>query len=219
MRERLRSLPHLLLLVLLAGCTHQAPNIQPSPEVLYQHDFEELTQGEVVSHEFEIVNQDSEAWVFSEPKTACPKCTEVELDALKLAPGESTNLRLTFNSVHTPGLFEFETILPREGRSALKFVISGQVSEIVSWEPDFIDLSEGNRQYVTIRSKRFLEGMELIGVVSTGEGLDIRPVDLEGEEQVFEIDGSALPEGEAVEALFQTNDQQVPNFPVVVIRP
>ena len=185
----------------------------------YRHDFGEITQGDVVSHEFELVNQDSEAWVFSEPKTACPKCTEVELGTTKLAPGESTKVRLTFNSVHTPGLFEFETILPRESRSELKFVISGQVSEIVTWEPDFIDLSEGDRQYVTIRSKRFLEGMELIGVVSTGEGLDIKPVDLEGEEQMFEIDGSALPEGEAVETLFQTNDPQVPNFPVVVIRP
>jgi hypothetical protein len=209
-----------LLLLFFIGCA-QAPVVAPSasPRAPERHDFGKITQGDVVSHEFEIRNQSSEAWIFSEPKTACPKCTEVELGATRLAPGESTKLKLTFNSVHTPGLFEFETVLPRESGVELGFVITGQVSEVLTWEPDFIDLSEKDVHYVTIRSKRFLEGMELVGVVSTGEGLDIRPVDLEGEEQMFEIDGSALPEGEAVEALFQTNDQQVPNFPVVVIRP
>jgi len=70
------------------------------PENLF--DFGDITEGEVVTHEFEIFNSGDEDLVISQVKASCG-CTAAQPDKDVLKSGESTKVNVTFNSARRFG--------------------------------------------------------------------------------------------------------------------
>lgn len=71
-----------------------------SPKISVQHteyDFGDIKQNAVVSHDFILTNNGGSELKILDVKASCG-CTAVEPDKKTLAPGESTKLKVTFNS-------------------------------------------------------------------------------------------------------------------------
>lgn len=70
------------------------------PELVVQnktHDFGSIATGDIVSHTFILTNNGGDALKIENVKASCG-CTAAKPDKSELAPGESTNLVVTFNS-------------------------------------------------------------------------------------------------------------------------
>lgn len=62
-----------------------------------QFDFGNITQGEVVSHEFIVKNEGTEALTIDKVKASCG-CTAAAPDVEKLNPGDSAKVKVNFDS-------------------------------------------------------------------------------------------------------------------------
>jgi len=66
------------------------------------HDFGDIVQGEKVTHTFVISNSGGDVLKISDVRASCG-CTAVKPEKNELAPGESTNLLVSFNSAGRSG--------------------------------------------------------------------------------------------------------------------
>lgn len=66
------------------------------------YDFGNITQGETVSYEYKITNNGKAPLVIEKVKASCG-CTAAEPDKNELAPGESTIIKVSFNSTGRSG--------------------------------------------------------------------------------------------------------------------
>jgi len=71
-----------------------------SPEI--SHDFGDINEGVVVTHEFEVFNSGDEDLVISKVKASCG-CTAAQPEKDVLKSGESTKIKVTFNSSRRSG--------------------------------------------------------------------------------------------------------------------
>ena len=87
-----------LFIVLLISSLSFAQLLQPKL-VLQQtsYDFGDIKQGEKVSHDFVLSNSGGDLLTISNVTASCG-CTAAAPEKNELAPGESTNLTVTFNS-------------------------------------------------------------------------------------------------------------------------
>ena len=75
------------------------------PKLLVQptsHDFGEITMGDIVTHVFILTNNGGDLLIIEKVQATCG-CTVAEPEKTELAPGESTNLEVIFNSAHRNG--------------------------------------------------------------------------------------------------------------------
>ncbi len=75
------------------------------PKLILQQDsfdFGDIKQGEKVSHTFVLSNGGGDALIISDVRASCG-CTAAAPEKKELAPGESTNLLVTFNSANRKG--------------------------------------------------------------------------------------------------------------------
>ena len=75
------------------------------PKLLVQpinHDFGTIEQGEKVTHVFVLTNNGGDLLTILNVQTSCG-CTAAKPEKNELAPGESTNLKVTFNSTGRHG--------------------------------------------------------------------------------------------------------------------
>ena len=76
------------------------------PKLILQQDsfdFGDIKQGEKVSHTFVLSNGGGDALIISDVRASCG-CTAAAPEKKELAPGESTNLLVTFNSANRKGI-------------------------------------------------------------------------------------------------------------------
>ncbi len=101
------------------------------PKILVQpteHDFGKIVQGQKVSHTFIITNNGGDLLEIINVQASCG-CTAANPEKNELAPGESTNLQVTFNSEGRHGAQKkFITIKSNDPESELlRLTISGTV--------------------------------------------------------------------------------------------
>lgn len=84
---------------LFAQPQHQGPKIF-SPNRF--HNFGDLREGQVVSHDFIIKNIGTDTLVISNVRSSCG-CTVAKLKVDKLAPGDSATVTVTFNTHNRKG--------------------------------------------------------------------------------------------------------------------
>ena len=88
-------------IVLLFGSYLMAqPKISPSEEIF---DFGNITEGDVVSHNFVITNSGTENLVIDKIRASCG-CTAADPDKNTLEPGESTKVKVSFDSKNRKGV-------------------------------------------------------------------------------------------------------------------
>lgn len=61
------------------------------------HKFDDIKEGEQLSHVFVITNSGNAPLIISDYKVACP-CTKAELPSAPIAPGQSYKMNVTFDS-------------------------------------------------------------------------------------------------------------------------
>ncbi len=88
----------IFLLIILSISFAFAQMFQPHLVVqTTSHDFGKIKSGDIVSHTFVLTNNGSDILKIEDVKASCG-CTAVKPEKNELAPGESTNLLVTFNS-------------------------------------------------------------------------------------------------------------------------
>jgi len=89
----------LFILLILAFTTINAqtkgPKIVPSEN---DFNFGDINEGEIVAHNFKIFNKGDEALTIIDVKASCG-CTAVQPEKRELKPGESTSIKVEFNSI------------------------------------------------------------------------------------------------------------------------
>ena len=103
------------------------------PKLLVQplnHDFGTIEQGETVTHVFVLTNNGGDLLTILNVQTSCG-CTAAQPEKNELAPGESTNLKVTFNSAGRQGAQKKNiTIKTNDTENPLlKLTISGTVTK------------------------------------------------------------------------------------------
>ena len=92
-----------LLIILFFTTTLFAQKAAPSISVKSDHhDFGTITEGEVVSHNYEIQNIGSSELVISQVRASCG-CTAAKPDKMNLKPNEKTLVKVEFNSENRLG--------------------------------------------------------------------------------------------------------------------
>jgi hypothetical protein len=109
------------------------------PDNMYS--FGDIVEGEVVFHEFEVFNSGDEDLLINKVKASCG-CTAAQPDENVLKPGESTKIKVSFNSARRSGLqkkyvyiFSNDKINPQYRLSFTAKVVKKEDKEEAS--PDF----------------------------------------------------------------------------------
>jgi hypothetical protein len=83
------------------GCFSQNKNITTEEKKaegdIYTHDFGQVKAGQVLTHNFEFKNETKTVLIVKDVNTSCG-CTISDVKKKKLAPGESTEIKVKFNS-------------------------------------------------------------------------------------------------------------------------
>jgi uncharacterized cupredoxin-like copper-binding protein len=105
------NLSLLILLLVFSGCgaRHHYTQAQSKPPetkeafALLTFDFGKVKEGEVLKHEFILKNETSKILNIKDVNTSCG-CTVSEVEKKNLSPGESTVIKVKFNTQGYSGL-------------------------------------------------------------------------------------------------------------------
>ncbi len=178
---------YIILFIVLTVSLYAQPKIVFSEE---EYDFGNINQGDVVSHEYVIKNEGTENLILENIKATCG-CTAAQPDKRELKPGESTKLKVTFDSAGRKGIqkkyvyvFSNDTERPQvrlsfvtkilfEGELDAKVVQQPQISLSIN-EIDFGKVVEGEIKTTQISiANRGKTDLHIRGVVSTCECFEL----------------------------------------------
>ncbi len=91
----MKKLSVLVFLFSIISCSQVIGPKISAPQT--QHDFGKITQGDVVSHDFIIINTGGDTLVIEEVRAGCG-CTAVSPEKKSLLPGEQTKILVSFDS-------------------------------------------------------------------------------------------------------------------------
>lgn len=78
------------------------------------HDFGTMTEGEIVTYDFEYKNAGNKEILITNAKGSCG-CTVPQWDTDPIAPGETGTMNVTFNSKGKPGYNEKKVLITTSG--------------------------------------------------------------------------------------------------------
>jgi hypothetical protein len=87
--------------ILFAGVVMAQPAMKISEDV---HDFGEIIEGKMASHEFQITNTGNQPLIISNVQPSCG-CTSPHWTKEAIMPGKSGAVKATYNSAGRPGVF------------------------------------------------------------------------------------------------------------------
>lgn len=133
-----------------------------SPKVSVQqlsYDFGNILQGKTVSHDFVVANNGGDLLVIEKVSASCG-CTAAEPDKKELAPGESTKIKVSFNSTGRIGKQEKNVFVYTNDpeNKEIKFTFSGNI----------VDNPEGEKKIEQAKI-HFSESQYDFGVVKEGK--------------------------------------------------
>jgi len=160
----------LLLLAVVVNAQLKGPQIY-SPESEYS--FGDIVEGSVVSHNFKIINKGEEELYLIKVNSTCG-CTVAKPAKEKLQPGESTKIRVTFNSTGRSGrqkkfinVFNNDRANTRYRLSILANVVSKEQANGKPQKTARISVDENQHNFGTTKEGTVL-GWDL-GIKSTGD--------------------------------------------------
>jgi uncharacterized cupredoxin-like copper-binding protein len=98
-----------------------------------EYDFGNIEQGKVVTHNFILVNNGGDSLKIFDVHASCG-CTAAKPDKTELAPGESTNIKVDFNSAGKSGKQEKYVYVKTNDSSTpeIKFKFIGNVLDVTN---------------------------------------------------------------------------------------
>jgi hypothetical protein len=174
-------------LILIAGAAYAGPKIS-SPEPIY--DFGELSNTEVVPHDFVIKNSGDAPLIISDVKTSCG-CTVATMDKKTLNPGEETvvsaTLKLSGEGPRTKDISVMSND-PDSPTYILKF--TGSAVAAIKYEPNTLDFGQ-----VLDDEPKELK----LKIFSALDGLTFNITDLSLNQDFLEASYETLEEGKSYE--------------------
>ncbi|MEN8191490.1 MAG: DUF1573 domain-containing protein [Bacteroidota bacterium] len=171
-----------LLVIFLVSYSISAQFVGPKISVSEkEYDFGTIVEGAIVSHEFYITNEGTSELNIMKVKASCG-CTVAKPKEDKLEPGESTILKVTFNSTHKRGKRKNYVTIYTNDKTNEKFKIlttakvldRQEQSDEIKNAPAVV-LSKLNHDFGTVEEGSVLE-LDII-VKNNGKGnLEIRKV-------------------------------------------
>jgi hypothetical protein len=153
-----------------------------------EFDFGTIEQGKVATHNFILVNNGGDLLKITEVHASCG-CTAAKPDKNELAPGESTNIKVEFNSAGREGKQEKWIYVKTNDTSnpELKFKFTGNVSvaaEVITnsltpqlvfteTQHDFGKVKEGQTVDYTFKFKNSGKGILDVTNISTSCGCTV----------------------------------------------
>lgn len=131
------------------------------------YDFGTVLEGTVVSHTFVLTNSGDTALSISGVQTTCG-CTTAALAKSTLAPGESVDLTVHFNTAHYQGQVQ-KTVYVRSDDPAspqLTLSLAGTVTKLQSYQISAGDLSDLFYLLIDLRSADAYTAAHLMGAIS-----------------------------------------------------
>lgn len=128
-----------LLLALL--CVFSGANAEVL--VVDTFNFGTITEGELLKHDFQLINTESYPVVVQQFNAECG-CLAVSAQGRTLAPGESLSIPVEFDSTGFAGPIKrsIEVETTNQSNPQLRFVLTGKVDSRVTFSPDRIDFGE-----------------------------------------------------------------------------
>ncbi|MCB9262090.1 MAG: DUF1573 domain-containing protein [Flavobacteriales bacterium] len=93
-----------------------------------EHDFGTITQGDVVSHTFKFVNEGKAPLIISSISTPCGCTTPKFPQNTPIAPGESGEIVVSFNSAHKSGPQPKTLVISHNGEEPISISITSYVN-------------------------------------------------------------------------------------------
>ena len=87
--------------ILFAGVVMAQPAMKISEDI---HDFGEIVEGKMASHEFQVTNTGNQPLIISNVQPSCG-CTSPHWTKEAIMPGKSGSVKATYNSAGRPGVF------------------------------------------------------------------------------------------------------------------
>jgi uncharacterized cupredoxin-like copper-binding protein len=153
-----------------------------------EYDFGTIEQGKIASHNFTLVNNGGDILKITDVHASCG-CTAAKPDKDELAPGESTNIKVDFNSTGKMGKQEkFVYVKTNDpNNQELKFKLTGNVLEVSNvkdnavspqlyfyeTQHDFGTVKEGHVVDYTFKFKNSGKGILEVKDVSTSCGCTV----------------------------------------------
>jgi hypothetical protein len=131
----IRNLSILLVCLSYAACA-QIVGPKASAQQM-DYDFGNIPQGKVVTHNFVLVNNGGDVLKITDVHASCG-CTAANPDKSELAPGESTNIKVDFNSSGKSGKQEKWVYVKTNdpANPELKFKFTGNVLDLTEVKND-----------------------------------------------------------------------------------
>jgi len=153
-----------------------------------EFDFGTIEQGKIVTHNFILVNNGGDLLKIIDVHASCG-CTAAKPDKNELAPGESTNIKVDFNSAGKMGKQEKYVLVKTNdpNNQELKFKFTGDVLEVSNekdtstlaqlyfyeTQHDFGTVKEGQIVDYTFKFKNTGKGVLNVNNVSTSCGCTV----------------------------------------------
>lgn len=203
-----------------------------------EFDFGSVEQGQIATHNFILVNNGGAILKINDVHASCG-CTAAKPDKIELAPGESTNIKVEFNSTGRTGKQEKYIFVKTNDpdNPELKFTFTGkviepQVTKTDSIKPqlyffetmhDFGTVNEGLIVDYTFKFKNNGKGVLEVNNVSTSCGCTIASISSKkidpGKEGTLRVElDTKNREGKMNRNItIQSNDPSEPNKLLIIV--
>ena len=163
--------------ILFSGMVLAQPALKVSEE---NHDFGEIIEGKMASHEFQVTNTGNQPLIISNVQPSCG-CTSPHWTKEAIMPGKTGTIKATYNSAGRPGIFNKSlTIISNTGSPKILH-IKGSV--VKKEDKVFTEEQKKNSARIALEKTSFSVGKLEVGqkgiarIKVSNKGIDLLEID------------------------------------------
>ena len=250
MKNYLRQASFSLLALLIAtGCQGQNATSSPTPKAsrttapqiccggqggdpdknpdqavagILSKNFGVLDQGEILVETFSLTNDGKNATTLTaDPTFSYPCCVEVELSDKTLQPGQSAEVKLTFDSSLRPGPIDIFVDLPFDSESVSKKLhLGGTVKKEFVVHPTGLKFEKPESIEFRVSGDGLFKTFKVLGFENEIPGLKIEEKSRTDKDVVYQATWTKEAKGSEIQPVYLLTDHpRVKRFPILIAPP
>ena len=207
-------------------CGGQGSNPQKNPDQavpgLLSKNFGVLEQGETLVETFTLTNPgESEARLTAEPTFSYPCCVELELSSKTLQPGQSLEVKLTFDSSLRPGPIDIFVDLPFNSESVpRKLHLGGTVKKEFVVYPTGLKFEKPESIEFRVSGEGLFKTFKVLGFENEIPGLKIEEKSRTDKDIIYAAPWTKEANGSEIQPIYLLADHpRVKRFPILIAPP